>query len=261
MTAIGIKKFFERKFLHFFQANFLVLILVGRIAPQYYCKNGGERDLSSTTVVIIIGMIFSGCRQVADSPKIDVNDPARPAVSDLAPMERLKAWFVQEVLPLESVLIQFLSRGGRSKPDVEDLRQELYMKICISARSQIPHPTRPFVFTAARNLLIDRLRHEQIVPFDTVENLEELNVAIDEPSADRVVIARQELRKLQYSLDKIPERLRTALILRKVDGLSIREIAERTGVAEKTVEKHLTEGMRLLARLLYHETFDRGGVS
>jgi len=164
-------------------------------------------------------------------------------------------------LPLESVLIQFLSRGGRGKSDVEDLRQELYMKVCIAAQNHVPHPTRPFVFTIARNLLIDRLRREQIVPFDTVENLEELNIAIDEPSADRVVIARQELRKLQHCLDKLPERLRTALIMRKVDGLSIREIAERTGAAEKTVEKHLTEGMRLLAKLLYRESFDHGGSS
>jgi RNA polymerase sigma-70 factor (ECF subfamily) len=95
------------------------------------------------------------------------------------------------------------------------------------------------------------------VPFDTVENLEDLNIAIDEPAPDRVVIARQELRRLQLALDKLPERLRNALVMRKVEGLSIREIAQRTGLAEKTIEKHLTEAMRALAHILYRENLGR----
>jgi RNA polymerase sigma factor (sigma-70 family) len=196
---------------------------------------------------------------MADKPKIDLEETR--GAGEAAHMDRLKSWFVQDVLPLEAVLIQFLSRGGRGRADVEDLRQELYMRICSAARNELPHPTRPFVFTIARNLLIDRVRHEQVVPFDTVENLEDLNIAIDEPAPDRVVIARQELRRLQLSLDKLPERFRTAIVMRKVDGLSVREIAQRTGVAEKTVEKHLTEGMRALAHLLYREAFDLGRPS
>jgi len=196
---------------------------------------------------------------MADRPEIDFE--GLPGAGEAARMDRLKSWFVQEVLPLEAVLIQYLSRGGRSKADVEDLRQELYSRVCAAARNEIPHPARPFVFTIARNLLIDRVRHEQVVPFDTVENLEDLNVAIDEPAPDRVVIARQELRRLQLSLDRLPERFRTAIVLRKVDGLSVREIAQRTGVAEKTVEKHLTEGMRALAHILYRDAFDLGRPS
>jgi RNA polymerase sigma-70 factor (ECF subfamily) len=188
---------------------------------------------------------------MVDKSRIDFEEQGAP--SGIARMDRLKAWFVEEVLPLEAVLIQFLSRGGRSKADVEDLRQELYTKVCAAARNEIPHPTRPFVFTIARNLLIDRIRHEQVV--------EDLNIAIDEPAPDRVVIARQELRRLQLSLDKLPERFRTAIVMRKVDGLSLREIAQRTGLAEKTVEKHLTEGMRALAHILYREAFDLGRPS
>jgi RNA polymerase sigma factor (sigma-70 family) len=198
---------------------------------------------------------------MADKPRIEFEEQGASGAGDFARMDRLKAWFVEEVLPLEAVLIQFLSRGGRSRADVEDLRQELYTKVCAAARNELPHPTRPFVFTIARNLLIDRIRHEQVVAFDTVENLEDLNIAIDEPAPDRVVIARQELRRLQLSLDKLPERFRTAIIMRKVDGLSVREIAQRTGLAEKTVEKHLTEGMRALAHILYREAFDLGRPS
>lgn len=155
-------------------------------------------------------------------------------------------------------MVQYLSRGGRSRTDVEDLRQDLYEKVCAAARNAIPNPTRPFVFTIARNLLVDRVRHEQVIAFDSVESIEDLSLAIDEPAPDRVVIARQELRRLQAALEKLPERQRNAIIMRKINGLTIREIAQRAGVANRTVEEHLTEGVRALARILYRQSPDTG---
>lgn len=198
---------------------------------------------------------------MADTPKTDFEGQPTPASGEAIGMDEVEAWFVCEVLPLEAVLIQYLSRGGRTKSDVEDLRQDLYERVCAAGRRAIPHPTRPFVFKIARDLLVDRARHEQVVPFESVENIEELSVAIDEPAPDRVVIARQELRKLQFALDKLTDRQRTVLVMRKIHGFSIREIAQRTAIAEKTVEWHLTEGMRELARILYRESRNMGQSS
>ena len=188
---------------------------------------------------------------MADRPKNEFEERTSPASGEAIGMDDLEDWFVREVLPLEAVVIRYLSRGARSKADVEDLRQDLYEKVCMSAREGLPNSTRSFVFTIARNLLIDRARHEQVVPFDSVENLEELSVAIDEPAADRVVIARQELRRLQAALDQLPQRQRDAIMMRKLNGLSIGEIAQRAGAAERTVKTHLTEGVRALADILY----------
>jgi RNA polymerase sigma-70 factor (ECF subfamily) len=165
----------------------------------------------------------------------------------------VKAWFVREVLPLEAMLVQFLRKAGRNAGDVEDLRQEVYMRLYETARREIPEHTRPLLFRIARHLLIDRARREQVVSIEAVENLENLNLAIDEPGPDRAVIAREELRRMQAALDQLPRRFRTAVVMRKVQGLSTREIALRLGIAEKTVEKHLTEGVRALASILYRE--------
>lgn len=173
----------------------------------------------------------------------------------------VEAWFVREVLPLEAVLIQFLNRSGRSKADVEDLRQDVYMRVCAAAYKEIPNPARPLVFTIARNLLIDQVRHEQVVPIDVVENLDVLNVAIDERSPDRTVIAREELRKLQAALEKLSERERTAIVMQKIDGLSTREIADRTSMSERTVRRVLNEGFRALAELMLREPTDIRRVS
>ena len=47
--------------------------------------------------------------------------------------------------------------------------------------------------------------------------------------------------------DRLPARCREVVWLRRVEELSQREVAERLGITEKTVEKHIAKGMRLLA--------------
>jgi RNA polymerase sigma-70 factor (ECF subfamily) len=165
----------------------------------------------------------------------------------------VKAWFVREVLPLEATLVQFLRKASRNASDLDDLRQEVYTRLYETAKKEIPEHTRPLLFRIARHLLIDRARRAQIVSIEAVENLENLNLAIDEPGPDRAVIAREELRRMQTALDKLPRRYRMAVVMRKVEGLTTREIALRLGIAEKTVEKHLTEGVRALANIPYRE--------
>jgi RNA polymerase sigma-70 factor (ECF subfamily) len=163
----------------------------------------------------------------------------------------LDAWFVREVLPLEAALMQFLRRSWRNRADVDDLCQEVYVRVYEAAKERIPDPARPFVFATARNLIINRVRREQIVAIETIADLDALNIAADEPGPDRNAMAREELRRLQAALENLPPRCRQAVILKKIEGLSRKEIASRMGISEDTVHRHLTEGRRALADLLY----------
>jgi RNA polymerase sigma factor (sigma-70 family) len=162
----------------------------------------------------------------------------------------INAWFVREVLPLEAVLMQFLRRSVRDASTIPDLRQDVYVRIYEAARKQIPHPVKPFLLITARNLVVDSVRRDQVVSIEAVADLEELEIVTDEPNAERGVIARQELRRLQAALDRLSPRCRQAMILRKIEGLARREIAERMGVSEPTVAKHLAAGMYALAEFL-----------
>jgi RNA polymerase sigma factor (sigma-70 family) len=193
---------------------------------------------------------------MVETPDTDRGDVTANDSSGATCTFEVEKWFIREVLPLEAVLIQFLSRSGRSRADVEDLRQDVYMRVCAAAYKEIPSPTRPLVFAIARNLLIDQVRHEQIVPIEVIENIDVLNVAIDERTPDRAVIAREELRRLQAALEKLPERERAAIVMQKIDGLSTREIADRTGVPERTVRRTLNDGFRALAEVMLREPVD-----
>jgi len=173
-----------------------------------------------------------------------------------APMNapEIREWFVREVLPLEALLMQYLKRVRHNRADVDDLCQEVYVRVCEAALRERPRSARAFVFTIARNLVIDEMRREQVVPIDAVADLEALNVAADAPLPDRSLIAREDLRRLQIALDELPPRCREAVVLRKVDGIARREIASRMNIAEKTVARHITDGICALANALYGDS-------
>jgi RNA polymerase sigma factor (sigma-70 family) len=170
-----------------------------------------------------------------------------------ANMAEVGAWFIREVFPLEAALMQFLHHNWRNADDLADLRQDVYLRVCEAAMRQIPHPAKPFVFAIARNLLIDRVRREQIIPIDAVADLDALGVATEEPGPDRGAAARAELRHLQAVIARLPARCREAVVLARIDGLTGRQIAARMGITESAVSHHLDYGLRALADMLYGE--------
>ncbi len=106
------------------------------------------------------------------------------------------------------------------------LRQDVVLVYEAFAACALPHrPSRQFLFTTARNHLINRVRREQIVPIEAAVDLDALEVAIETPGLHRTVLARDELRRLQLALDRLPPRCREIVIMGQIEGLTGREIA------------------------------------
>ncbi len=173
----------------------------------------------------------------------------------------VSAWFVRDVLPLEAILMHYLQHNWHNRSDIVDLRQEVYVRVLEAAQKQIPEHTKRFVLTTARNLLIDRVRREHVVPIDAVADVDALSVAIDAPGPDRELLAREELRCLKTALDRLPPRCREAVILGHIEGHTGQEVAVRMGVTEAAVSKHLANGIRALTDMLYGELSDRTKAS
>lgn len=165
----------------------------------------------------------------------------------------MEAWFVREVLPLEAILMQYLRHHWHDKTEIDDLRQEVYVRVYEFAQREIPVPAKPFILATARNLIIDRIRREHIVPIDIVADMEIFGLKDDAPGPDSNIVARDELRRLQTALERLPPRCREAVVLNKFEGLSGREIASRMGVSEATVSEHIDKGVCALADILYGE--------
>lgn len=161
--------------------------------------------------------------------------------------ETLRDWFVSEVLPLEAVLTRYLQRNWRAADDINDLRQDIYERALAGARRGIPHSTNAYVFTIARNLLINLTKRSRVVSFEQVADLDGLDLLGDINATDRHFDARDALRLASAGFAALPPRCREVVRLRKVEGLSTREAAERMGVGTDTIERQLVLGIRAMA--------------
>jgi RNA polymerase sigma factor (sigma-70 family) len=167
--------------------------------------------------------------------------------------EPLDVWFKREILAHEAMLLRYLMRVWPRKHEVLDLRQETYARVYEAALTSRPVSPRAFLFTTAHHLMADRVRHERIVSIEAVGDIEALNVLNDEISAEQHVSARQELKRLAAAMDRLPPRCREVMWLRRVEGLSQKETAERLGVSVKAIEQHVSKGGRLLAEYMLGE--------
>ncbi len=164
----------------------------------------------------------------------------------------LDDWFIREILVHEASLSAYLRRSWSRPDEVHDLRQEIYVRVYEAAGKALPTAPKSFLFATARHLMTDRLRRGRVVSIEAVGDLDALHVLVDEACPERVCGGRQVLRRLAEAFDRLPDRCREVVWLRRVEELSQKEAAMRMGISEKTVEKHLAKGMRLLAGA-YHD--------
>lgn len=161
--------------------------------------------------------------------------------------EALNEWFCREVLPLEGPLTRFIRRNWRVADDVMDLRHDVYERAFTGARKELPVNTRQYLFTIARNHLINSAKRARIVSFEHVADLETVDSDIDLFEAERHLTARDSLRRVLAGLEKLSPRVREIVELRKIEGLTPQETADRLGIGKDAVSGQLVMGMKALA--------------
>jgi RNA polymerase sigma factor (sigma-70 family) len=166
-------------------------------------------------------------------------------------------WFKAVILPHEAALRSRLRRVCPTGFDVDNLVAESLAR-AYTAKDIDRIPTgRGYLFTIARNLLIDTLRRETIVSLDFVADLDTLR---GDDSLEASLTARDELRHLHAIIETLPAQCRQVFILRRVHDVSFREIAVRMSLSVSTVEKHLARAVMLVAKAMSEreeDSFDR----
>jgi len=159
-------------------------------------------------------------------------------------------WFIEEVQPHEPMLRAYLRREFPQLTDVDDVVQESYLKIYRARIEGRLRSARGFLFTAARNLALDVFRRRRTAPFAKADSADQWRVLEGGPGAAELASLEQELDLLAQAIESLPRRCRQVLKLRKICGLSHREIAERLGISERTVNVQVGQGVRRCGEFL-----------
>jgi RNA polymerase sigma-70 factor (ECF subfamily) len=161
-------------------------------------------------------------------------------------------WLGRQVLPHEPQLRAWLRRRNLGGLEIDDVVQETYTRLFQAESVAHVHDARNYAFQVAGSVVIDHLRRMKVVPIASVPGLDYLEVGSEEPSPERQVIDRDELTRLAEMIARLPGKVRDVFTLRRVHGLSQREVAQRLGLAESTVEKHMAKGFLIMSQFFGH---------
>ncbi|MBM3853562.1 MAG: RNA polymerase sigma factor [Verrucomicrobia bacterium] len=151
--------------------------------------------------------------------------------------------YADEVQPHEAALRAWLTSRFPNLADVDDLVQESVLRV-LRARGNGPILSpKSLLFVAARNLALNRLRDAQREPVQPLADFD-LDGVLDDHEDIRETVARlEEYRVLIEAIQSLPQRCRQVMTLRRIYGLSQKEVAARLGISEHTVEAQSTIGL------------------
>ena len=170
---------------------------------------------------------------------------------------RLSDWGFVEALfrKNESDLKSFVQRrlGSGGPVDVDDIVQEAFLRIATQSEPELIDNPRGFLFRIARNLTFDALRRSKVRRLYAEEHAAEHASGIraaETGSAESEASAREDLELICDAIDDLPAQCRRVFLLQRREGLSYARIAERLGISESMVQKHMSRALAKLYRVL-----------
>lgn len=105
---------------------------------------------------------------------------------------------------------------------------------------------RAFIYRIANNLIIDEYRKRKDVSLDQMRDNEGFDIGFD-PRHD--IESRDEYVRAQELLDQLPDKYREAIVMRHIDGLSVKDIAHIIHETENVVSVRIHRAIEKLKSL------------
>ena len=145
--------------------------------------------------------------------------------------------------------------------DAEDMTQEVFLKIYsnLNRFDTVRGSMQVWITTMTRNLLVDNFRRTRNLRstgslddgWESVEELKPIDRLTANGPSPHESAAQKELAKMvQDALARVSVDLREAVILRDLQDMDYKEIAQVLGIPEGTVKSRISRGRAELARLL-----------
>lgn len=141
------------------------------------------------------------------------------------------------------MLRAWLESRYSSRFDIDDIIQDSYVRVLKARKKGDILSPKAFLFATARNIAIDRLRHLKVAKNEFLVESELSDVWEEDMGIPETVARNQELELLTKAIQALPVRCRQIFTLRKVYGMSQKEIAKKMNISENTVSNQLTIGL------------------
>ena len=139
-------------------------------------------------------------------------------------------WFVEQVLPHETALRAWLQGRFGHQLEVDDLIQEAYLRLLRAHSEGTVISPKAFLYHSARNLALNQLRHRSYTHPPGFAEADVSSVPDSGSGVPETVARAEDIRLLISAIQTLPDQCRKIFTLRKIYGLSQKEIAARLGL-------------------------------
>lgn len=140
-------------------------------------------------------------------------------------------------------LKRFLSGFFSEREEIEDVAQETYLRAYVAEQMKAIEQPKAYLFRTARNIALTELTKKSRKITDYLEEAGVSTVPDNAAGADSEAEAEELLGMYCEAVAQLPEKCRQVFLLRKVHGLSHRDIAVRMALSVSSVEKYLHTGI------------------
>jgi RNA polymerase sigma-70 factor (ECF subfamily) len=151
-----------------------------------------------------------------------------------------------------------LTRRLGSAELASDALQETYLRLnSVMELAPVESP-RPYLFRIATNIALKRIEADRrTVSLSDMKTA--LGIADETPSPERVAEARSEMERFQKALSELTPRRRDILLASRLEGIMLRDIAERMDISQRLVEIELKHALAHCALRLDRRVVQRFG--
>lgn len=141
-------------------------------------------------------------------------------------------------------LRQFFRRRLSSEEEASDAAQEVFLRLARpGAQEAAEGRERAYLFTTARNLLVDRHRRREARGMEEALPLIEADAVAAPDDTEQLVIVRETVATLREGLSSLKSRDREVFVLHRFGNLGYRQIAVQLGISERTVERRMSRAL------------------
>lgn len=141
-------------------------------------------------------------------------------------------------------LRRFLAVRLRNDHDIPDLAQEVFLRLLRFERHETIRSPEAYLFTVASHVVHQHALRQsaEAVSIDITEAFNELQITpADDPAAR--ADGSQRMEAFERMLEQLPPRVGAALVLHRIEGYTVQEIADEMGVARETAKKYLARAV------------------
>lgn len=152
---------------------------------------------------------------------------------------------LQLFLSHRAELLAYASRITGDRSQAEDVLQEAWLRFRATGSERALEEPVGYLKRIVRNLALDGRRRSTLEArlFAGDASLEAATVPVDAPTPEEAAMSEAELRVVSAALGRMPERMRVAVEMHRIEGARLKDIAAHLLISVTTAHELVSEGV------------------